>query len=58
MSDLPDWVINLVAVVAEYEEEHAAVPPGTECLAVALEGVPHDVRFEARGWARARRGQS
>lgn len=55
MDRLPDWVLDLVAEVERFEDEHAKVSPGTECLSNALAAVPHDVRAEARGWLRAKR---
>lgn len=58
MPDLPEWVLDLVAVVERFEYVHPKVGEGLDaCLGEALNQVPADVRAEARGWARARRGQ-
>jgi hypothetical protein len=51
VTDLPDWVLDLVAAAERFEDVH---PPG-DCLGAALAAVPDDVRAEARGWARAKR---
>ncbi len=49
MTDLPDWVLDLVDAVECFEDQHSHL---YDCLDTALAAVPDLVRAEARGWAR------
>ena len=62
--NLPPWVIQLVAGLARYEDEHptlyAQFAGSTEwqkadCPGALLESVPAEVRTFAAGWRAARR---
>lgn len=52
--DLPTWVLDLLTVVEQYEDEHAAEHNGygSFCLQGPLEAVPTEVRAYARGYNR------
>jgi hypothetical protein len=51
----PDWVLDLVAAVEHFENEHAKVDSPADCFGRQLDAVPDEVRAQARGWAQARR---
>lgn len=52
MAEAPDWALDLLAAVIEFEDVH---PKTDHCLGDALKAVPSDIQAEARGWARAKR---
>lgn len=57
-TDLPDWVLDLVAAVEHFEYVHPKVSIADDCLHHPLEAVPDEVRAMARGWAQAKRTQT
>ncbi len=49
---LPEWVLDLVAAVDEFESTHAKADA---CLIDALNAVPADVRGYAQGYVRGKK---
>ena len=56
-TDLPDWVLDLVAAVEHFEYVHPKVEDSDECFGRQLAAVPAEVRAMAKGWAQAKRTQ-
>lgn len=48
---LPEWVLDLVNAVEQFEETHAKAD---DCLVEALNAVPADVRDFVQGYARGK----
>lgn len=43
MRDIPNWVIDMVIAVDEYEDQHAHVKEGGHCMEHVLNAVPPNV---------------
>ncbi len=55
MDSPPNWLLNIVGAVEDYEDKHGHPTDGWDCLRAALLPVPENVRAMARGYAQAKR---
>lgn len=59
MSIIPEhqWMIDMIAMLDQFEDEHPVLPEGKECLDAVLALVPKDTLTYVRGFAAGRRKQ-